>query len=108
MRQTHTAQTSLFDVYAQHKFGDRLDKLSRLMDAHPEILTGLAADLINQDARPTGRTGLSVERIFRCLLLKQITGVSYEMLAFHLSDSSSYRAFARLDRDCRPGKSALS
>ena len=30
------------------------------------------------------------------------------MLAFYLADSHSYRAFARLDRACRPGKSALS
>lgn len=42
------------------------------------------------------------------MLLKQITGVSYEMLAFHLADSSSYRSFARLERDSRPGKSTLS
>ncbi len=30
------------------------------------------------------------------------------MLAFHLADSHSYRTFARLSGECRPGKSALS
>ena len=108
MRETRTVQTSLFDVYAQHKFSDFLDALSRLLDAHPEILVRLEEDLLTDGARPIGRKGLSVESIFRCMLLKQITGVSYEMLAFHLADSSSYRSFARLERDCRPGKSALS
>ncbi len=42
------------------------------------------------------------------MLLKQITRVSYKMLAFHLVDSNSYRTFVRLDGECRPGKSALS
>jgi IS5 family transposase len=42
------------------------------------------------------------------MLLKQITGDSYEKLAFHLSDSSSYRSFARLPEHYNPGKSALS
>lgn len=108
MRETRTAQTSLFDMYSEHKFGGFLSDLSRLLDAHPEFLTQLEEDLLSDGAQATGRKGLSVESIFRCMLLKQITGVSYEMLAFHLADSSSYRAFARLQGDCRPGKSALS
>jgi len=108
MRETHTAQTSLFDVYSQHKFGDFLSDLSRLLDDHPAIVTRLEEDVLSDGAQTTGRKGLSVESIFRCMLLKQITGVSYEMLAFHLADSSSYRSFARLERDCQPGKSALS
>lgn len=108
MRETRTVQTSIFDFYSQHEFSDFLRNLSDLLDAHPEILAELEQDLITQKAQATGRKGLSVESIFRCMLLKQITGVSYDMLAFHLADSNSYRSFARLDRDCRPGKSALS
>ena len=108
MRENHTAQTSLFDLYSPHKFGEFLRDLSRLLDDHPGILPLLQEDFRTDDGRVTGRKGLSVESTFRCMLLKQITGVSYEMLAFHLADSSSYRAFARLERDCRPGKSALS
>ena len=108
MRETRTAQTSIFDFYSQHEFSDFLYELSCLLDDHPEILRLLENDLLSDGTKPTGQKGLSVESIFRCLLLKQITGVSYEMLAFHLADSNSYRAFARLGRDCRPGKSALS
>ncbi len=48
-----------------------------------------------------------VESIFRCLLLKQITGVSYEMLAFHLRDSATYRCFACLNSDQQPSRSGL-
>jgi len=108
MRETRTAQASLFDVYSRHKFSDLLRNLSRLLDDHPQLLSRVEEDLLSDGAQATGRKGMSVESIFRCMLLKQITGVSYEMLAFHLADSSSYRAFARLDRGCRPGKSVLS
>ena len=108
MRESRTAQTSLFDLYSPHKFGAFLGELSRVLDEHPEILRLLEEDFCAEETRSTGRKGLSVESTFRCMLLKQITGVSYEMLAFHLADSSSYRAFARLERDCQPGKSALS
>lgn len=108
MRETRTAQSSLFDVYSRHKIGDFLSDLSCLLDDFPALLATLGADLIRDEAQATGRKGLSVESIFRCMLLKQITGDSYEKLAFHLADSPSYRSFARLDRDCYPGKSALS
>ncbi|WP_439509459.1 ISNCY family transposase [Marinimicrobium koreense] len=108
MRESRTVQRSLFDLYSPHKFGAFLGELSRVLDDHPEILPLLEEDFRAEGTQATGRKGLSVESTFRCMLLKQITGVSYEMLAFHLADSSSYRAFARLERDCRPGKSALS
>jgi len=108
MRETRTAQTSLFDVYTGHKFGDFLRKLSCLLDKRPEILARVAEDFQFKTLKATGRKGLSIESVFRCMLLKQITGDSYEKLAFHLSDSSSYRSFARLPGHYNPGKSALS
>lgn len=107
MRETRTAQASIFDFYSKHERSDFLQNLSAKLDQHPELFTLIEGDLLNQGAQPTGRKGLSVESIFRCLLLKQILGVSYEQLSFLLTDSQSYRTFARLDRDCHPGKSAL-
>jgi len=64
-------------------------------------------DLVNRPLKPGGRSGLTVENIFRCLLLKQHLGVSYEQLAFHLSDSMSYRSFTRLAPNLSPKKSCL-
>ena len=81
--------------------------MSCLLDSHPEIISLLENDLIDQDCQPTGRKGLSVESVFRCLLLKKLTGAPYEMLAFYLSDSASYRSFARIDHHQVPGKSSL-
>lgn len=47
-----------------------------------------------------------MESVLRCLLLKQLLLVSYEQLAFHLSDSMTYRAFTRLSHQM-PSRSGL-
>lgn len=107
MRETRTVQSSIFDSYSQHEHGVRLSELSQLLDEHPEVLDLLSADLIDPQCCRTGCCGLSVESAYRCLLLKRILGVSYETLAFHLSDSMTYRSFARLDGGHQPSRSGL-
>src|SRR5262249_20151930 len=47
------------------------------------------------------------ESVLRCALLKQQRQLSYEELAFHLEDSASFRAFARLPLQWSPKKSVL-
>lgn len=107
MRETRTAQMSIFDSYSQHERSDYFKALSALLDEHPKVLQLAEGDLLNKAAKATGCRGLSVESIFRCMLLKQNMGVSYEELSFLLADSQTCRTFARLDRDCFPGKAAL-
>ena len=107
MRETRLAQTSIFENYAEHEFGKQLKTLSNLLDDYPEILTLIEKDLIDGSLRPVGRSGLTVENVFRCLLLKQQLGVSYERLAFHLADPMSYRTFVRLPANLKPKKSSL-
>jgi len=107
MRETRVAQISIFENYSKHEFGVRLKTLSQRLDKHPEILTLIAEDLVDYSRKKVGRNGLTVESIFRCLLLKQQLGVSYEQLAFHLSDSMSYRTFVRLPSYLSPCKSTL-
>src|SRR5579864_1275071 len=58
-------------------------------------------------ARETGRHGLPAEAVLRCALLKQYRQLSYQELAFHLEDSASFRAFARLPLSWSPHKSVL-
>ena len=55
----------------------------------------------------TGRHGLPAESVRRCAVLKQQRQLSYEELAFHLEDSASFRAFARLPLRWSPKKSVL-
>lgn len=107
MRITRVAQVSIFENYSKHEFGQQLQSLSEILDEHPEVLALVEKDLVDTSLKMTGRTGLSVESVFRCLLLKQQLGVSYEQLAFHLSDSMTYRSFARLPNHLFPSRSAL-
>lgn len=107
MRETHTAQRILFDFYSKHEFGLHLQALSDLLDSFPQITLLLSKDLIDDTTSEVGRKGLSVESVFRCLILKQKLGISYQKLSFHLSDSPTYRCFARLDKESYPSKSAL-
>jgi len=102
MRQERTVQASIFDQYAPHEIGHELQAMSAWLDAHPELLSWVTADLRVRPTQPTGRCGISGESVLRCAILKQYRQLSYEDLAFCLLDSMSCQAFARLtirDRD---------
>lgn len=107
MRETRNAQSSIFDFYCKHEQGKQLKVLSDALDHHPDILSLIEQDFDKKEVARTGACGLSVESIFRCLLLKQILKVSYRKLAFHLCDSPTYRSFARLRDGQAPSHSAL-
>ncbi|NRB39901.1 MAG: ISNCY family transposase [Pseudomonadales bacterium] len=107
MRETRVAQINIFETYSQHAFGIQLKQLSKILDRYPEILALIENDLIEPACKKVGATGLAVETVFRCLLLKQQLRCSYEQLAFHLSDSTSYRAFTRLPDFVYPSRSGL-
>ena len=86
--------------------GRELMIMSELLEA--AALTDLVAvDLRRREVKPTGRRGLPAECVLRCAVLKQYRQLSYEELAFYLSDSMSFRAFARLPVNQFPKKSAL-
>src|SRR6202162_4134279 len=107
MRQERTVQASIFDVFAGHEIGRELKAMSQWLDGHPELVELVAADLHQQGAKQTGRQGLPAESVLRCGLLKQHRQLSYEEVAFHLEDSASFRAFARLPWSWTPKKSVL-
>jgi len=108
VRETRVPQASIFDYYSEHEHGKQLRQLSCILERYESIVLPLIeADLIGKSVRSVGRCGLSVESVFRCLLLKQMLQVSYDGLAFHLSDSMSYRTFARLGDGISPKKSSL-
>jgi transposase, IS5 family len=47
---------------------------------------------------------MTAEQVLRACVIKQMNSFSYEELAFHLADSSSYRAFCRFGIDQTPPK----
>jgi transposase, IS5 family len=107
MRQERTVQANIFDVFAGHEIGRELKVMSDWLDAHRALLGLVVADLRREGVRETGRRGLPAEAVLRCALLKQYRQLSYEELAFHLEDSASFRAFARLPWGWSPKRSVL-
>ena len=107
MRQERIIQASIFDVFAPHEIGRELRAMSQWLDRHRQLLSLVAADLRRDGVKQTGRHGLPAEAVLRAGLLKQYRQLSYEELAFHLQDSASFRAFARLPVGWCPKKSVL-
>jgi IS5 family transposase len=107
MRQERTVQASLFDRFADHEIGRELKTMSQWLDEHRDLIDLAAKDLRRHGVKETGREGLPAESVVRCALLKQHRQLSYEELAFHLEDSTSFRAFARLPLSWTPKKSVL-
>ncbi len=107
MRQERTVQATIFEVFARHEIGGELKAISQWLDRQPALMGLVAGDLRRDGLRETGRKGLPAEAVLRCALLKQQRQLSYEELAFHLEDSASFRAFARLPLAWSPKKSVL-
>jgi transposase, IS5 family len=107
MRQERITQASLFDIFAMHEIGRELKQISQWLDQHRPLLRLVSNDLRRDGVRETGRRGLPAEAVLRCALLKQYRQLSYEELAFHLEDSASFRAFARLPVGWTPKKAVL-
>jgi transposase, IS5 family len=107
MRQERTTQTSIRDRFAGHEIGRELKAMSEWLDEHRTVPGLVAGDLRRHQVKETGRRGLPAEAVLRCALLKQHRQLSYEELAFHLEDSASFRAFARLPISWTPKKSVL-
>lgn len=98
---------SLFSVTMRHDIGKELAAISSILDATPKMLDLVFADLTRESRKDTGREGLTAEQVLRCVVLKQYRSLSCEELSFHLEDSKSFRAFARLEMGQYPSSSTL-
>jgi IS5 family transposase len=104
-------QLPLTAPWITHAHAAELAAISALLDEQPALSARVQQDLeagcpIN--AR-TGRPGLSGEQTLRLLIVRQLTGWTYAELAFHLADSTTYRAFCRVSAlSATPSKSALA
>ena len=67
MREKRNARTSLFDPQAVDRpVADELERASAWLDAQPELLDEIAADLGARSGWARGRRGLSCETVLRC------------------------------------------
>ncbi len=107
MREKRDPQMSLFHIIPRNEIGKELEAISKIIDENPEILDQVQCDLVGMKNAETGRTGMTAEQVFRCAILKQYRNLTYEELAFHLEDSRSFRAFAKLRMGQKPSSSTL-
>jgi transposase, IS5 family len=94
----------------RHSHAAELAQISRILDANGAMSRLVAQDLVRGLKKPqTGARGLSGDQVLRILVIKQMTGFSYEELSFHLADSVSYRGFCRLGAlEPVPSRSAVA
>jgi IS5 family transposase len=107
MRAKRTHQVSIYEIFSEHEIGQELKAISDWLDSHLEVLDWVLADIQREQLKATGRSGLSIESILRCAILKQHRQWSYEELAFQVFDSATAAAFARLPNGLCPTDSAL-
>lgn len=108
----HTSpQLPFVAPWIAHPHAVELAAMSALLDDQPVL-----SALVQQDLEAgcvknphTGRPGLTGEQTLRLLLVRQLTGWTYAELAFHLTDSLTYRAFCRVGAlGATPSISALA
>lgn len=96
MRQFVHQQLPVVFAFVDHEHGQELALISQLIDAADLGLLA-HADLVRDVGNPSlGRPGLNGDQVLRAAIIKQMNGFSYEVLAFHLADSMTYRAFCRI------------
>lgn len=110
MRKSLLDQLPLTPVAIDHDIARELNAASALLDQLPEAVELIHEDLSWRGKKrvdPTkGRHGMAAEQVLRVVVLKQMMNCSYQVLAFHLADSATYRTFCRLGFDRKPPKKA--
>jgi IS5 family transposase len=107
MRQKRVRQFSIFHVMPNNPVAKELGAISEILDAQPRVVDLVHKDILGIKKSDTGRPGMTAEQALRSAILKQYRNLTYEELAFHLEDSQSFRAFARLRTNQSPSRSVL-
>lgn len=65
MRIKRTSQMSIYEIFGNHQIATELIKISNWLDADPEVLDWVEADIQRKNLNPTGRCGMTIESILR-------------------------------------------
>jgi IS5 family transposase len=98
MRSPYRRQAPLIAPRTAHARARELADIDQLLEDTPALAKLVAADLPHAPgaSNSTGRPGLTGDQVLRASIVRSIEGCSYDDLAFHLSDSQTYRWFCRL------------
>ena len=108
VRQNVAQQQVLVPFRIDDAHARELARVSDVLDTLPQVAAMVVRDVAAQRSRQCGRPGMSGEQVLRCLVLMQMTKITYRQLAFHLRDSSTYRSFCRIGvADAPPRRSTL-
>ncbi len=107
MRRKRENQLPLSGLWPDHRLARELRAVSKILDDNPSILDLVLHDLGDIASSGQGAPGLSAEQVLRAAILQQWHQLSYAKLAFLLSDSQSFRRFARFSFCWAPSASCL-
>ena len=107
MRKTSEDLLTLFHIFPDLHLSHQLETISQILDKNPRISSLVIHDLCDKVDLRKGASGLSAEVVLRCAIVRQLHGFSYELLAFHLADSQTFRSFVRLPMGWLPNDSTL-
>jgi len=97
MRQKNTKQLPLMNNTPNHIKAVEYDIISEILDANPKIYD-LAHDNLTENIKcsKSGAYGMSTEQVVRAAILMKREQFSYEGLAFHMVDSTTFRKFCHI------------
>lgn len=107
MRKKFEEQMKFTYMIPENKLGKELESISQILDGNLSVLDAVYKDLTKYTNTSTGRKGLNANQVLRSVIIKQFWSMTYDELEFHLSDSTTFRAFARIENNQYPKKSAL-
>jgi IS5 family transposase len=107
MRENHRIQPTLTEPWLDLPHAKELKAISDLLDQHPMLGAMVSQDISTGESKSCA--GLTGAQALRALVIKQMSGFSYDELAFHLADSQTYRVFCRFGlTDQIPKRSTLA
>ena len=107
MRKKYEEQLKLVYIIPNNKIGHQLEKISQIIDENRSICNLVHKDLTYYKDDSTGRVGLNADQVLRSAILMKYQDLNYEELEFYLSDSTTFKAFARMTMSVNPSKSTL-
>ena len=107
MRKKYEEQLKLVYIIPNNKIGHQLEKISQIIDENRSICNLVHKDLTYYKDDSTGRVGLNADQVLRSSILMKYQDLNYEELEFYLSDSTTFKAFARMTMSVNPSKSTL-